>query len=196
MRRNIHFFSIGMLLLLFMSGCNRYQVVPDHLAGQVNKELTYEQVKASAEAYQGQVVVWGGEVLNAVQEGDRTKIEVLQMSLNKDHVPEYSKASSRGRFFAVDSQHEIIDPAIFEKGSKVTVVGEIRGKSPESSTEASSNVPIISIRDMTLWSSHTRPSYPYHPYYGYGYYGYRPYTFWEGTRVPGASESHEAVSQK
>lgn len=185
---NVHAgFWVGCALLsMVLSGCSRYQVIPDHLAKRVNEKLPYEQVKDSPETYRGQIVVWGGEVLSAVREGDRTKIEILQMPLNKDYVPEYSKASSRGRFFAFDSRREIIDPAIFEKGSKVTVVGEIQGKSPESPDEVSSHVPIVAIRDMTLWSTHTRSFYPYHPYYGYGYYGYRPYTFWEGSRVSAA----------
>ena len=186
------------LLSIVLSGCNRYQVIPDHLVKQVNDKLSYEQVKGSPETYRGRIVVWGGEVLNAVREGDRTKIEVLQMPLNKDHIPDVPKASSRGRFFVLDSRHEIIDPAIFEEGSKVTVIGEIEGKSSKSSDPVSSESPVLAIRDMTLWSSHSRGFLPSHSsyYYGYGYYGHRPYTFWEGTRVPGSSESHETVSQK
>ena len=186
MRVNAGFWVGYALVSIVLSGCSRYQVIPEHLVKQVNEKLPYELVKDSPETYRGQIVVWGGEVLSAVREGDRTKIEVLQMPLNKDHVPESSKASSRGRFFAFDSRHEIIDPAIFEKGSKVTVVGEIEGTSPDSPDEVSSSVPIVAIRDMTLWSSHQRSSSPYHPYYGYGYYGYRPYIFWEGTRVSGS----------
>ncbi len=188
MKANAGFWVGCVLISIVLSGCNRYQVIPDHLAKQVNEQLSYEQVKDSPETYRGQIVVWGGEVLSAVRQADRTKIEVLQMPLNKDYVPGFDKALSHGRFFVWDSRQEIIDPAIFEKGSKVTVIGEIEGKSSTSSDLVSSESPILVIRDMTLWNNSGKTSfYSYHPYYGYsGYYGYRPYTFWEGTRVSGS----------
>lgn len=186
MKANAGFWVGCALISIVLSGCNRYQVIPDHLVKQVNEKLSYEQVKDSPETYRGQIVVWGGEVVSAVREDNRTKIEVLQMPLNKDQVPESSKASSQGRFLALDSRQEIIDPAIFEKGSKVTVIGEIEGKSSKSSDLVSSESPVLVIRDMTLWSNDSM-LYPVRPYYGYGgYYGYRPYVFWEGTRVSGS----------
>lgn len=187
MRVNVGFWIGCALLSVVVSGCNRYQVIPDHLVKQVNEQLSYDQVRHSPETYRGQTVVWGGEVLSAVRQGDRTKLEVLQLPLNKDHMPEVdNKAASQGRFLAWDTRQEIIDPAIFEKGSKVTIIGEIEGESSKSSDPVSSELPIVAIRDMTLWSKHTSNFYPYHPYYGYGYYGFRPYTFWEGTRVQGS----------
>lgn len=186
MKVNVGFWVGCALFSIVLSGCNRYQVIPDHLVKQVNEELSYEQVKGSPETYRGQIVVWGGEVLSVVREGERTKIEMLQMPLNKDHVPEFSKASSHGRFFAWDSRQEIIDPAIFEKGSKVTVIGEIEGESPKSSDPVTSDLPVLAIRDMTLWNRQTSSFSPYYDYGYGGYYGYRPYPFWEGTRVSGS----------
>lgn len=59
MKTNAGLWFVYVLLLVFVSGCNRYQVIPDHLAGQVKKELSYEQVKDSPDAYRGKLVVWG-----------------------------------------------------------------------------------------------------------------------------------------
>lgn len=98
MKANAGFWVGCVLISIVLSGCNRYQVIPDHLAKQVNEQLSYEQVKDSPETYRGQIVVWGGEVLSAVRQADRTKIEVLQMPLNKDYVPGFDKALSHGRF--------------------------------------------------------------------------------------------------
>jgi outer membrane lipoprotein len=176
------------LLSIVLSGCNRYQVIPDHLAGQVNKTLAYEQVKAAPAVTHGQIVVWGGEVLSAVRDNERTTIEVLELPLNKDHIPLDSRASSRGRFLAMDSRGEIIDPAIFKEGSRVTVIGEVLGLRTETLDKAAYDYPMIAIRDMTVWDEKTRANYPlagYYNYYGHGYYGHRPYTFVEGTRVSG-----------
>lgn len=192
MRRNIQCAVVCMLLLVFMSGCNRYQAIPDHLVDQVNKQLTYEQVKASPAAARGQIVVWGGEVLNAVRDPEKTTVEVLEIPLNKDHIPLDNRASSRGRFFAIDSRGEIIDPAIFKEGSRVTVIGEILGLRTETLEKAAYDYPVIAIRDMTVWDERTNSNWPlagYHNYYGYGYYGHRPYIFGQGTRVERSNPS-------
>ena len=183
-------FWVGCALLsIVFSGCNRYQVIPDHWADRVNKQLTYEQVKAAPDVTRGQIVVWGGEVLNAVRDNERTTVEVLELPLNKDLIPLESRASSRGRFLALDSRGEIIDPAIFKEGSKITVIGEILGLRTETLDKAAYDFPVIAIRDMTMWDERTSSTYPfagYSNYYGYGYYGHRPYIFWEGARVSGS----------
>lgn len=182
---------LGTLLLssFIIGGCNRYQVIPGHLADQVKKELTYEQVKDSPDAYRGKMVVWGGQVLGATREIDRTKVEVLQLPLNQDHIPLDGRASSQGRFLAVDSHGEILDPAILEEGSRVTVIGEIIGFRTETREKAAYDYPVIAIRDMTVWDERTNSYSPfvgYKSYYGYGFYGRRPYSFPEGAHVSGS----------
>ena len=183
-------FWIGCALLsIVVSGCNRYQVIPEQWANRINKQLTYEQVKAAPDATRGQIVVWGGEVLNAVRDNERTTIEVLELPLNKDHIPLESRASSRGRFLVLDSRGEIIDPAIFKEGSKITVIGEVLGIRTETLDKAAYDFPVVAIRDMTMWDESTRSNYPlagYSNYYGYGYYGHRPYMFLEGAHVSGS----------
>lgn len=183
-------FWVGCALLsIVLSGCNRYQVIPEQLVNRVNKQLTYEQVKAAPDVTRGQIVVWGGEVLSAVRDNERTTIEVLELPLNKDHIPLESRASSRGRFLALDSRGEIIDPAIFKEGAKITVIGEVLGLRTEPLDKSAYDFPVVAIRDMTMWDERTRSNYPlsgYSNYYGYGYYGYRPYMFLEGTRVSGS----------
>jgi len=184
---NAKVWTMCMLLSVLLSGCSRYQVIPDHLAKQVNAQLSYEQVRNSPEGYRGQIVVWGGEVLHAARDAEKTTVEVLEIPLNKDHFPLEGRASSRGRFFALDNRGEIIDPAIFKEGSKITVIGEILGVGTEPSNKAVYDYPVLAIRDMTVWEERTRSHYPfagYSNYYGYGSYGYRPYI--RGARVSGS----------
>ncbi|BFU90624.1 MAG: hypothetical protein NTAFB01_18110 [Nitrospira sp.] len=185
MKVNAGFWVGCALISIVLSGCNRYQVIPDHLVKQVNEKLSYDQVKGAPETYRGQIVVWGGEVLNAIRDAESTTVEVLEIPLNKDHIPLNGWASSLGRFLAIDSRGEIIAPAIFKGGSRITVIGEILGSRTETHDKATYDFPVLAIRDMTMWEDRTRANYPfagYSSYYGYGYYGYRPYSF-RGTRV-------------
>lgn len=186
MKANAGFWVGCALLSIVLSGCNRYQVIPDHLVKQVNEKLSYEQVKGSPEIYRGQIVVWGGEVLSAIRDAESTTVEVLEIPLTKDHFPLNSPASSRGRFLAIDSSGEIIDPAIFKEGSRITVIGEILDSRTEPLDKATYDFPVVAIRDMTMWENRTRANYPfagYYSYYGYGYYGYRAPFIFRGVRV-------------
>jgi hypothetical protein len=40
------------------SACNRYQVIPDHLKGQIDRTVTFEQIKSSPDR-NGDLVIWG-----------------------------------------------------------------------------------------------------------------------------------------
>lgn len=191
--------SLLLLMLAGAGGCNRYDVIPDALEGQVDRDLSFTRVKSDPDRFTGRTVVWGGEVLKAERLRDRTEVELLQLPLNGDLIPAEDRPSSQGRFIAVDRQGEIIDPAILKEGTRVTVIGEIQGSMKEAIGESQYRYPILGIRDMTVWDRQQRGPYPvgvygYPYYYGYGYYAYRPYTFWRGSRVPGGSpEEREAA---
>lgn len=169
------------LVLLVGIACARYEVIPAHLAHHINRDITYEQIKGSPDQYRGQWIVWGGEVLKATRDPDRTVVEILQLPLNSDLTPVDSRTSSQGRFLAYDNKGEIIDPAILLEGTRLTLIGEVKGVEKTTVDQATAEYPVLAIRDMTVWDRRTSPS----AYAGYGYSGYRPYTFYEGRRIPG-----------
>lgn len=177
---NVFPIVFSILLLQIAAGCSRYQVIPTHLANNINREASYQQIKASPDQYRGQLIVWGGEVLKATRETNRIVVEILQLPLNNDLTPVDSRTSSQGRFLAYDNKGEIIDPAILEKGTRVTVIGELKGVEKTTVDQVTDEYPMLAIRDMTVWDRHTSPSLYY------GGYGYRPYRFYEGQRVSGS----------
>jgi outer membrane lipoprotein len=179
---------VALLALWSAPGCNRYEVVPKQYQAQVSRNLTFDEAKRSPDTYNGQTVVWGGEVLNATRLPDRTKIEVLQLPLTDDYIPAAGRTESNGRFLAFDTQGEIMDPAVVKEGTRLTIVGRIQGAVSSASDLGVREYPAVQIQDMTVWDREASRAmgYPYYgPYYGHYYYGYRPYAFWEGTRVPG-----------
>ncbi|HJR77536.1 MAG TPA: Slp family lipoprotein [Nitrospiraceae bacterium] len=180
---------VALLVMLILTACNRYQVIPKQYQDQVNRNLTFVETKNDPHLYRGQTVVWGGEVLHATRLPDRTKIEVLQLPLTDDLIPAAERAESNGRFLAFDTQGEILDPAVVKEGTRLTIIGQIQGAVSSTSDLGPREYPALQIRDMTVWDTKVSRAmgYPYYgPYYGHYYYGYRPYVFWEGTRVPGS----------
>ena len=166
-----------MVVVMLMSGCHGHHVIPDSLKAHVNQAVTFEQIESSPSSYRGELVVLGGEVLSARRFEDTTRVEVLQLPLTDDLAPIRERTHSKGRFMAIDLGQKIIDPAILDEGTPVTIVGEVTSPAEEHVGEHRYEFPTIVIRDLTVWDKNKAVSAPL-TYYGSPYgYGYRPYYF-------------------
>lgn len=165
-------------LLLFAGGCSRQDVIPERLKGQVDRDLRYAQVKENPDSYRGKLMLVGGKVLSAKRLQDGTRIEVLQIPLSSDLVPEEGRETSKGRFVAMDMGQNVVDPAVLDDNKLITVVGEVMGSVTVKIDEVEMQVPQLAVKHITVWDrDRIRPSGPY-AWGSRGYYGY-PY-FWEG----------------
>ena len=174
--------NAGAALFFAVAGCSSYEVIPDHLEGQVREDIQLEQVEKTPGPYKGETVVWGGEVLSASIRGDDIKIEILQLPLDRTLRPVDSKPSSKGRFLAIDAQRDIKDAALLKKGTLVTVIGEVQGIVASPLDQDSYEAPALLIRDMTVWDRQIGMTrYPA----GSPFIGYRPFVFWDSRRVAG-----------
>jgi outer membrane lipoprotein len=93
--------------------------------------------------------------------------------------PSDRKARSQGRFLAVESDG-FLDPAIVERDTPLTVVGEVKGVTTKALDEGEYQYPVLDIKHLVDWSevrSRDRNGYDtaYYGRYG-GYYG--PWSSW------------------
>jgi outer membrane lipoprotein len=168
------------MALCVTAGCSRYDVIPDRIEKQVNREVTFDQIRQSPSAHRGQLVVMGGQVLSATRQEDKTRLEVLQLPLTDDLMPANERAKSTGRFVAIDRGKEVgmegLDPAVVKGGTPVTVVGEVLGQTKVKIGEAEQEVPTLRIVDLTVWDK-DRWERDYAYYRPYGYWGAYPYRY-------------------
>jgi len=69
-------------LILMISGCAH--VISKHLRDEVDPSLTFRQVHQNPNAYRGKFVMWGGEIIETVNQKDGTTlIEVFQRPLGR-----------------------------------------------------------------------------------------------------------------
>jgi outer membrane lipoprotein len=117
-----------LVALISITGCNRYDVIPDQLENQVKKSVSFNEIEHSPSSYKGQMVVLGGEILATKRLANKTQLEVLQLPMTDEYIPITDERSrSKGRFYAYDGGNEILDPAVLSEGTPVTVVGEVTG---------------------------------------------------------------------
>jgi outer membrane lipoprotein len=120
-------------------------------------------------------------VLSARRLKDGTRIEILQLPLDRSGRPVGDRTQSQGRFITM--HREFLDPATLPSGTRVVVTGEVTGSITLPLDETEYTYPVIEARHIEVlpWpeSQSRRPS-PYMgpgPYWGPygGPYGPWPY---------------------
>jgi outer membrane lipoprotein len=167
---------IGTLLILlglvfFGSGCA--PVISKGLRAQVDKEIRFEEVIQDPDAYQGKIVLWAGVIIGAKNRKEGTLIEVLEKPTDMVGRPK-DVDRSRGRFLALYDGY--LEVAIYAQGREVTVAGEITGKRVLPLDEIEYTYPVISVKEIHLWSPKSEDRFYPYPYWHYHpWWWYYPY---------------------
>lgn len=119
MRR--HYRAIMLLLILSLAACAG-PISRETLKG-IDRGVTLSIVRADSARYQGKSVILGGEIIQVVNEKERTLIEILQLRLDRFNRPAEDSKSS-GRFLVVKAG--FLDPAIYKTGLLITAVGIVK----------------------------------------------------------------------
>jgi outer membrane lipoprotein len=174
MRNRLHILWL-ILLIPLVSGCAH--VISKDVRNKSDLSLTLKQVLGNPDAYPGKSVVWGGEIIQVINQDDgTTEIEIFQEPLNFRGEPKEA-TRSEGRFLVLDDR--FLDPYIYWEGRRITVAGELQGERIEPLGEMYYRYPLIKSEQIYLWPDFSQ--YPYYAYYPWSYYdtwwGY-PYGVW------------------
>ena len=163
----------GFALAALLAGCASGTVVPASLQAQLDNSLTFPQLRESPDSFRGHLLVLGGEVLTAKRLKEGTRIEVLEIPLDRSLQPGLDRTTSRGRFIAV--QKEFLDPATIPPGTRLTLVGEVTGSVADKLDETDYTYPTVEIKSLKVWphgdtlsrlpNYYYPPSYYWRPYY-------------------------------
>jgi len=125
-------------------------VIPETLKNQIDPGITFSQILQHPESYQGKLIVLGGEVLSARRLAEGTRLEVLQLPLEDSHRPVVTRTDSQGRFIALEKA--FLDPAMFPPGTRVTIVGEVKGGIAAKLDEMDYRYPMVEIKSLHVWA--------------------------------------------
>jgi outer membrane lipoprotein len=171
MKNRFHWFLLFLLVFLF-SGCAH--VISKDLRTKSDVSLTLSQVRQNPETFKGKWVIWGGEIIETVNQKDGTTlIEVFQRPLGWKGEPQ-NTTYSEGRFLVLADNY--LDPYVFRQGKKITVAGEIVGEKTKLLGEMEYRNPLLSGKQFYLWPEYYYRPYPY--YYYYDPWWVYPYGWW------------------
>lgn len=170
----------ALTLLLMVTGCASTQEAGE---GQEVNQISFPQVKTAPDSFKGQSVMFGGQILSARRLKEGTRIEILQLPLDRSGHPGSDLTQSQGRFVAM--HRDFLDPATLPPGTRVTVTGAVTGSVTLPLDETEYTYPVIDITHLQVWTRVEQAAPRIRPYMGPGpYWGpywspyWRPWPYW------------------
>ena len=177
--RRFPVFLLCGLILFLISGCA--YPISEKWRQQAREDLTFIQVVRDPEAYIGNIVIWGGVILEVSNPSNGAEISILQGPLDSDEYPH--EEITYGRFVVKAST--FLDPVIYSKGRKITVAGEVIGKEVVPSGGMMLTYPVVSMKGVFLWDR-KRVWWEPPSYYGWKWDFYEPFSspYYDGRTHP------------
>lgn len=184
--------------VLIFSGCveSIHQVqrdaellgVPPGLEQEIDRSVSFADLKRAPSEYIGRTVMIGGNVIRAKRTKAGTELEVLQLPSAKEGPLTEDRLQSEGRFLAV--RETFLDPASLPQGAPITIIGTVTGETTRQLDESDYTYPILQVKHIIDWNSvasqRRRDRSPYYGYYypPYGWSGFYPYGAYSGFGGP------------
>ena len=135
-----------MYLALLLLGC------ASGISQQARSRVTYHssffELQGNIDQHNGKVVMLGGKVIETKASQTASKITVLQLPLNRRGRPEDADRSE-GRYLVQSEQ--FFDPAIYAKGTLLTVVGRLNGSEVRSIGGFEYIYPLVEAIEVKPW---------------------------------------------
>jgi outer membrane lipoprotein len=138
------------LVLAAASGCS--PIAREHREAAV-RDVPFGTVLADPEAYKGKIFIWGGWIVETANRPEGTELVVLQAPLDSGDEPREA-ARTQGRFLAKTAQ--FLDPALYCRGRRLTVAGELAGRETRKLDQAEYAYPVLTARQLHLWAEERR----------------------------------------
>lgn len=139
------------------------------ISRQARSQVTYTgpfaEVLENPVGFRGETVIWGGRVIEILNQGDVSEIVALQLELDSRYRPTGSDAS-KGRFLVRSTQ--FLDPAIYPQGTLLTVVGRLQGAESRLIGEMTYRYPVVDVVEIQKYDPQRSSSPQFHIGIGVG----------------------------
>jgi outer membrane lipoprotein len=136
------------VLIWGLAGC--VSGVSESSRAMVTYQGSFPALQAAPERYLGEVVIFGGRILDTAPSATGTEILVLQLPLAATDKPSLDGASE-GRLLIASP--EFLDPAAYRKLTLITVVGEITGHVVRQVGDYPYTLPVLRPIEIKQWTS-------------------------------------------
>jgi outer membrane lipoprotein len=123
--------------------------VSQQARSQITYQGSFSDLQKAPDEYRGETVMLGGKVLRTDASQAASEIAVLQSPLDTSNKPKDTDASE-GRFLIRSDR--FLDPAIYQQGRPVTVVGRLAGQEVRSIGGFEYAYPVVDAIELKAWA--------------------------------------------
>lgn len=174
--QGLHRLSAAFAVLVLAAGC---AVNPPRGLEAVPEAPGAATVQGDPERYRGQVVRWGGEILDVHNRTGLTEVEVYSRPLYDNAEPR-PEGGDGVRFIARIGR--FLDPVEYQPGRRLTVRGKVQSAVTRAVGEYPYVYPVVDAETHHLWPKYEPPPDPlwyrdpfYDPWWPWGPWGYHPW---------------------
>jgi len=137
--------------VMLFAGCAR--PFPSQITDRVDRKISFSDLQKNPGIHKGKWVMFAGIIVDSrIEQDGSTYLEVVQKPADSFGEPLQTDESG-GRFIAVSKQ--FLDPAVYQGGRVITVVGEVVGDSVRPLGGMAYRYPLLAVKALHLWE----PSY-------------------------------------
>lgn len=155
--------ALGVFVLWMVTGCGGG--ISEQARSQVTYTGSFKKLQQAPAEQLGATVIFGGKIIAMETMDDQTELLVLQFALDASDRPEDS-GDSDGRF--IIRSRDFLDPALYPKGTLITVVGQVAGSEERLIGKMAYRYPVIAPLEMKKWSPRKNTTPRFHIGIGVG----------------------------
>jgi len=133
------------------------------ISRQARSQVTYRgsfpALQTASDEHVGKIVMFGGKVIETKTYPSSSEITVLQLPLGSSNRPQDGDRSE-GRYLIRSEQ--FLDPAIYQKGRLLTVVGRLSGSEVRSIGGFEYDYPVLEAIELKPWPQGRKTSPIFH----------------------------------
>jgi outer membrane lipoprotein len=133
--------------------------ISEQARSQVSYFGTFADLRRQPGRFSGETVILGGKVVEIRVTEDVTEMEILHLELTGSDRPK-DNDQSQGRYLVRTGR--FLDPALYPKGSLVTVVGRIQGSETGVIGAMPYTYPLVELTEIKKWAARDTQSPRFH----------------------------------
>lgn len=153
----------GIFFIMFVTGCATGISQQSRL--KVTYTGTFSKLQKTPDVYDGEVVMFGGKILETKVSSTLSELTVLQLAIGNSGRP-VNLDQSHGRFLVQSEQ--LLDPAIYQKGMLLSVVGILKGSRVRAIGGFDYAYPLLEAIEIKLWPKEVQTQPRFHFGFGVG----------------------------
>ena len=152
------------IIICFLIFCSCSPILSENLHKQGINSMSLLDIKKDLTPHKGKLFILGGVIVKTTITKEGSLIEALYVPVDsRGYLRSLSTAD--GRFLAIYSSKELLDPVIFREQREVTLAGELIGTRSGKIDEMDYVYPLFEIKEIHLWREKKEYDRHYYPPY-------------------------------